>query len=206
VAETREGRHEAEQALHARLVACDRLATNDLYTHFAVPIFRGLAGKFPTTDRDLVEQAVSDTLLDYFRRPDRYDPAKSSLHSYLFMAARRDLQNLIAQQRRRDREILVADPVELDTLTRKQWEDGDIAEAIADDERATELWAEAMAVARTDEERIVQQLRLEGERSTAEYAAALGWTDLPVPEQQRRLFQIKDRLDQRWRRRGKQRG
>ena len=59
-----------------------------------------------------------------------------------------------------------------------------------------------MAVAWTEEERTVQRLRLEGERSTDAYAAALGWDDLTPAERRRRIYQIKDRLDQRWRRRG----
>jgi RNA polymerase sigma-70 factor (ECF subfamily) len=191
-----------ERVLHERLLAGDPLATTDLFRHFAVSLFRRLMTRYPTTDPDLVEQAVSQALLDYFVRPERYDDSKRSLRGYLTMAAERDLLNLRAVRPRRSRMIRDASPVELDAEARRQWEEGgDIADAIAEDETASELWAEAMSVARTDEERTVQRLRLDGERSTAAYAAALGWTDLPFAEQQRRLYRIKDRLDQRWRRR-----
>jgi RNA polymerase sigma-70 factor (ECF subfamily) len=207
VPETRDDGREVERALHDRLLAGDPLATVDLFLHFAVALQRRLAAKYPTTDLDLVEQAVSDALLDYFRRPERYDAGKRSLRGYLAMAAERDLLNLRDQHRRRYGRLQSVDPVELDARARKEWEEGDdIGDRMADEEAAAALRAEAMAVARTDEERIVQELRLEGERSTAAYAAALGWGDVPPAEQRRRLYLIKDRLDQRWRRGRERRG
>ncbi len=198
----RNDQRDLERALHERLLAGEPLATTDLFRHFAVSLFRRLTARYPTTDPDLVEQAVSQALLDYFVHPERYDATKRSLRGYLAMAAERDLLSLRQVRPRRTRAIREASPVELDAEARRQWEEGgDIADAIAEDETASELWTEAMSIARTDEERTVQRLRLEGERSTAANAATLGWTDLPFTEQQRRLYRIKDRLDQRWRRR-----
>jgi DNA-directed RNA polymerase specialized sigma24 family protein len=108
-----------EQTLHKRLVAGDPLATIDAFDHLAVRLSRRLAAKFPTTDPDLVEQAVSDTLLDYFRRPARYDPSKRSLGGYLFMAAERDLLNLRQRDQRRRGPLRSPDPVELDAWARE---------------------------------------------------------------------------------------
>jgi RNA polymerase sigma-70 factor, ECF subfamily len=198
---------DGERALHERLLAGDPLATLDLFTHFAPLMRRRLAARFATTDPDLVEEAVSDALLDYFLRPERYDASRRSLRGYLFMVAERDLLNLRDRNRRRQGRLRLVDAVELDARARNEWEGGgQIDAALVDDEAAAALWSEAMAVARTDEERIVQRLRLDGERATAAYAAALGWVDLPPAEQRRRLYQIKDRLDQRWRRHGRRHG
>ncbi len=195
------------RALHERLLAGDPLSTADLFFHFAPKLRRRLAAKFATTDPELIEEAISETLLDYFLRPERYDPSRRSLRGYLVMAAERDLLNLRDQNRRRQGRLHPVDPVELDAQSRKEWEEGDdIAASIVDDEAAAAIWSEAMAVARTDEERIVQRLRLEGERATVVYVAALGWDDLSPAEQRRRLYQIKDRLDQRWRRHGGRHG
>lgn len=198
---------EIERALHERLLASDPLATVDLFYHLAGSLLRRLTAKYPTTDPDLVEQAVSDALLGYFMRPDRYDAGRRSLRGYLFMAAERDLLNLRERERRRQAGIRPADSVELDARARNAWMEGDdLGDRLADEEFVARLQDEAMAVARTDEERIVQRLRLDGERSTGTYAAALGWTDLPPAEQRRRLYLIKDRLDQRMRRRGDRHG
>src|SRR5215211_5469173 len=85
---------DVERALRERLLAGDPLATTDLFFHLAPLLRRRLAARFATTDPELVEEAISQTLLDYFLRPARYDPAKRSLHGYLLMAAERDLLNL----------------------------------------------------------------------------------------------------------------
>jgi RNA polymerase sigma-70 factor (ECF subfamily) len=196
-----------ERALHQRLLDGNPLATVDLFERFAETMRRRLAAKYRTTDPDLVEEAVSEALLDYFRRPESYDPGKRSLRGYLHMVAERDLLNLRDQHRRRSGRLRPADPVEIDARARKEWAEGDdVGDRISDDEAAEALRVEAMAVARTDEERIVQRLRLEGERSTAAFAAALGWLDLPAAEQRRRLYLIKGRLDRRGRRGRERRG
>jgi RNA polymerase sigma-70 factor (ECF subfamily) len=191
-----------ERVLHARLLEGDPLAPVDLFYHFFGNLCRRLAIQYRATDRDLIEEAVSQTLLDYFTTPARYDPRKRTLRGYLVMSAQRDLQNILRSPRNRPIASREPTSVELDTQARRRWEmDGDIADEIADNEVARVLWERAMAVARTREERIVQSLWLDGERSTAIYAAALGWTDLPFGEQQKRLSRVKDRLDRRLRRR-----
>jgi RNA polymerase sigma-70 factor, ECF subfamily len=203
VAGTQGEQRDHERVLHGRLLDGDPLATVDLFRHFSSLLVRRLAVRYQTTDPELIEEAVSQALLDYFTHPDRYDPSKRSLRGYLAMSAERDLQNLRQARQSRSRLLREENPGELDDQARRQWEaGGDVADEIAEDETAQALWEKAMAVARTDEERIVQRLRLEGERSTAVYAAALGWADLPFDEQQRRLYRVKDRLDQRFRRRG----
>jgi RNA polymerase sigma-70 factor (ECF subfamily) len=192
-----------ERVLHGRLLEGDPLATFDLFSHFLGILCRRLAIQYQSTDRDLIEEAASQTLLDYFMEPRRYDQGKRSLRGYLAMSAERDLQNLLVARRNRPHLLHEATGSELDIRARRQWEaGGDVADEIVEDEAARAFWEAAMAVARTDEERIVQSLRLDGERSTAIYAAALGWTNLPYADQQRRLYQVKDRLDQRLRRRG----
>jgi RNA polymerase sigma-70 factor (ECF subfamily) len=207
VTDERANRRDLEQTMHARLLAGDPLATYDLFQHFAPRLIRRFGAKYPTTDSDLVEDAVAETMLDYFERPDLYNPAKRSLYGYLAMAAERDLLNLRQKHERRLATSRPIEPVELDAQARKQWEEGgDIVESLIDDESAAQLWMDAMTLARTDEERIVQRLRLEGERSTEAYAAELGWSNLSPAEQKRRLYQIKDRLDQRARRRGEHHG
>src|SRR5258708_27455288 len=51
-------------------------------------------------DPVLVEEAVGQALLDYHDRPERYDPSRMSLQSYLVMSAHRDFQNAWAREHR----------------------------------------------------------------------------------------------------------
>src|SRR5258708_4927734 len=44
--------------------------------------------------------AASDALFSFIRHPERYDPAKSPLASYLFMLARGDLLNALQSEAR----------------------------------------------------------------------------------------------------------
>jgi RNA polymerase sigma-70 factor, ECF subfamily len=191
-----------ERHLHERLLAGDPLASTDLFDHFSTPIFRGLVSRYRTTDQELVEEAVSRSLLDYFVHPERYDASKRSLRGYLNMAAERDLLTLRQRRLRSRRLIQDATAYDLDARAHHQWQSGgDVADVVAEAESAARLTSEMLSVARTDEERIVQELRMDGERSTAVYAEALGWQALTSTDQQKQLYRIKDRLDQRLRRR-----
>ena len=51
-------------------------------------------------DPMFVEEAVGQALLDYHDTPERYDPKRASLRSYLVMAAYRDFQNARAKEQR----------------------------------------------------------------------------------------------------------
>jgi RNA polymerase sigma-70 factor (ECF subfamily) len=198
---------ELERRLHERLLAGDPLASTDLFDHFSIPIVRGLVSRYRTTDHELVEEAVSQSLLDYFVHPERYDASKRSLRGYLKMAAERDLLTLRQRRLRNRHHIHEATPYELDSQAHHRWRSGgDVVDQIADAESAATLADAMMAVARTEEERIVQELRMDGERATAVYVAALGWHNLTPTEQQRHLYRIKDRLDQRLRRRKQSEG
>jgi RNA polymerase sigma-70 factor (ECF subfamily) len=60
-----------------------------------------LRRSFPQVEAHMHETIAIDCLLDYRRKPQRYDPAKASLVTYLKMAARMDLLNAIDKEKRR---------------------------------------------------------------------------------------------------------
>ena len=189
--------------IHRRLLEGDPLAPVDLFERYAPRLTRWLAARFATTNAELIHDAVVTALLDYAERPDRFDPNRRSLAGYLRMAARGDLLNL----RDRHRQWIVegespADPVELETAARNStYETADpIGDQIADEDSAARLLAQARQVAHTAEERTALDLMLAGERSTATFAQALGWSYLPVAVQRSRVNALKDRLTKRLRR------
>ena len=84
---------EAERALHARLLAGDPFAPSALADAYLAPLVARLARAYPREDPHLVETAAIDAVLDTAEHPARYDPARGSLGTYLWVAAKGDLRN-----------------------------------------------------------------------------------------------------------------
>ena len=163
--------------LHKRLLADDPVATADLF-EIAVPILeRYLRHQFPSigpgVDPDIYILAAHDALTDYFKNPRKYDPSLSRLTTYLRLAAKRDLQNLLRKESRHAKGRISLDSVEFDRS-----DGNDLSQAIADDIDAERL-SEDLTKNMTTAERDLFFLMVEGERSTMAAAAALGIEHLP---------------------------
>src|SRR5574340_1072432 len=89
-------------------------------------------------DPVLVEDAVADVLLIYHDAPEKYDPNRASLQSFLIMAAYRDFQNAQAKENRRGKRLIsIYDPAfRQEELADSQ----ETIEAIEDNMQAEELW------------------------------------------------------------------
>lgn len=70
-----------EHALHQRLLARDVTALAEVYDQFASTVF-GVALRV-TCDRQAAEDVTQDTLLDLWRRPQRFDPGRGPLRPWL---------------------------------------------------------------------------------------------------------------------------
>jgi RNA polymerase sigma-70 factor, ECF subfamily len=88
----------------ARLVADgDRLALGELYSRHAGPCF-ALARRV-LADRVLAEEVVQEVFLGLWRRPERFDPNRGSMRSFLFAQVHgRSVDLLRAETARRARE------------------------------------------------------------------------------------------------------
>ena len=186
--------------LHQRLLDDDPVATVDFF-EMAVPVLeRYLSFQFPSlgpgVDPDIYILATHDTLTDYFKNPRQYDPARSGLMTYLRLAAKRDLQNLLRKESRHATGRTSLDSVEFDTS-----DGNDVAETVADSLDALRLYDE-MTQGMTTAERDVFFLMVEGERSTEAAAAALNIEHLAVMDQVREVKRVKDRIKKRIQRRG----
>jgi RNA polymerase sigma-70 factor (ECF subfamily) len=186
--------------LHERLLAGDPLATHDLFERHYRPLVTWLGGKYRTTDADIVSDAVTQTLLDYFDRPERFDPRRRSLFGYLKMAAEGDVRNLRERHRGRIERETPAEDVELATEPGNAPEDG-LLDLVIEAESAEALWERIAACAENGDERIVLRLMWDLERTTEAYAQALGLADLAPADQRTQVYQMKDRLLKRVRRR-----
>jgi RNA polymerase sigma-70 factor (ECF subfamily) len=188
-----------DRALHERLIAGDALATAELAEAYLDPLARWLQLRFPKEDPHLLQDAAIDAVLSLAERPHQYDPGRSSLATYLRMAARRDVLNALRSQRRRQRHQAPVEAVELEQRAGNSLLDvvDDPAESIV---RAEPLSAELATLLHETfdgPERQVVQLMLEGERRTAVYAQLLGLDRRPEIEQAREVKRVKDRLQKR---------
>ena len=197
-------RSESRQAelleLHGRLLSDDPVVTEEIF-NIAVPeLEKHLRIRFPSlapgVDPDIYLSAVYETLTDYFKNPQKYDPTKSGLMTYLRLAARRDLQNLLSKESRHAR-----GRVSLDSVEFSRTDGNDVSERVAEDLDSQRL-IEGLRRGMTPEERAVFALMLDGERSSAVAAEAMGVGHLPPRERAREVKRVKDRIKKRVQRGG----
>ncbi len=150
-------------------------------------------------DAVLVEEAVGEALLNYHDAPEKYDPSRISLRSYLIMAAYRDFQNAwIKENRQTKYQISLFDPAfQKSEIAGSQ----ETAEVIEHELRVEELWKLIDEIFPDSTERRIVTLILNKVRSLEPYAQALGLSDVSHDDQLRQIRLVKYRITRRLRRR-----
>lgn len=100
---------DAEVALLARAAAGDERAVDELYGRYAGPLYG--FGLRRSGDAELAEELVQRVLTKLWQLAERYDPAKGSVRTWVFMIARSTAVDLHRRRRRRDEPA--REPVEL---------------------------------------------------------------------------------------------
>lgn len=189
---SQEGEH-----LHHRLCELDVTASADVCRGYRAPLLTWLARRHRAIDPDLVETAVHHALLGYFQRPAAFDPARLDLAAYLRMASRRDLLNLLHAEARHHRLRQAFSSVELDEERRNNSQSGETPLSILQCKEQAQRWhdyVQRMAVRLSKGDRLVLDLLLAGEKSTAVFAQALGLEAQPAIEQEQQVKWAKDRV------------
>jgi hypothetical protein len=193
------------QVLHARFVAGDPVASTEIFERYQAYLVRRLElfrtrKNLYSVDDMTIEAAAMEALGNYLIGSDAFDPSKGkTLAGFLLMAAEGDLLNLLRKHRPPDGVHLV----ELEDADRNNQTDGDggFADDLADQMELDEWRKQARAAMETDEERIIFELMLAGERSNRVYAAALGWPDPENPTHAKQANKLKERVSKRLKRR-----
>lgn len=184
-------------ALWTTFVA-DRLIVNEFAGAVLPALIARLTAALPTAHPHDVVTAAEDTLLAFLKHPERFDPNRSRLLSYLLMAARCDFLNRQKGERRHHRGRIPWDSVELDAGA---WNSEEEEDAREDDGVTFDRPEVQAAVASLSEpDRRVLDLMRAGERQTAAFAGVLGVDDQPVAEQETVVKRAKDRIKARLRR------
>jgi DNA-directed RNA polymerase specialized sigma24 family protein len=158
-----------EYAFHQRLLARDDPTA---FAELAEWLYTSLvhstcARAGATADPVLVEEAVGQALLDYHDAPERYDPDRSSLQSYLSMVAYRDFQNARAKEHRRlKHQVAIADTPFGDQEGGVDWD----METLLDHVQAAELWKAIQAAFPDPVERQIVELLSDRVRDPDPYA------------------------------------
>ena len=186
--------------LHERLLADDPTAPPDIFEVVTPVLERGIRAQFPSlapsVDPDIYVLAVYDALTDYFKNPHKYDPDKSSVMSYLRLAAKRDMLNLLKKEKRH-----ATGRVSIEDVEFHRSDGNDFSERIAQEIDGKRLIDEA-TLGMTSEEEAVFRLMLDGIRDTSEFAKAMKIQNLPRDQWPKRVKRVKDRIKRRLQRKG----
>jgi RNA polymerase sigma-70 factor (ECF subfamily) len=177
---------EAEQLgreLHELMLKGDVTAPARVAEFFLPILSRKLAARSKNVHPNMIDTAVADTLLDYLKRPEKFDPNKLTLGKFLLMSADRDLKNYLAS---RTKEV-------------ERWgftENVEVKGAAAEhrSEPIDEKLKRILNTVENETDRKLVSLMAEGIRKTQPYAAVLQITHLSQSEQAKVVKRHKDRL------------
>lgn len=173
-------------AIHRRLVAGERAAAGDLFETAAGPLTAFLKRHYRLLNDDAVYDLVQDALVKHIVNPGAFDPARSSLWSWLCEVTRRDAHDRTRGDRRRAELLALAAPAIADWNVHPNHESE--AEAVALYEREHDVRLTLDPV-----ERAVLDLMIDGERDTAAFAEVLG-LDPAHPETAAEVKRVKERI------------
>ena len=205
---------EFERIIHTRLLNRDVTASEELARQYLPPVHRHVeacARSRGVYDDALINDAVTESVLNYIRHPSKFDPTKSSLIGYLKRAAERDLINVVAKDRRQRRgEQLTEDveftilhgnkPIEMEQISRDA--ETEMLERLDPAQSTTDRLSGVM---QTAQDKQLLELMISGERNTVAFAIVLGITDLSQSEQRKMVKKHKDRLKKQLQRSGEKR-
>jgi RNA polymerase sigma-70 factor (ECF subfamily) len=194
---------ERDLQLHHALLGGSTTASGQLMEEYLPELDRRLRRRHPEVrDDTMIWDAATDALFGYVQAPEKYDPTKLSLPSYLIMAANGDLLNAIQKERRRTSRLVSLDAVADDDPGRKRFQEPGVEDEIdldrlVDDPARRAVLRRVLAEFTDPRDRRLLWLLVEGERRTEPYAAILGITHLDIEEQRRIVKRNKDRIDKR---------
>lgn len=143
----------------------------------------------------LIIDVVTDTFLNYFRDPSRYDPEKQTLERFLIMDAEGDLKNAWEKHKRQTKNNVRSVELEEKKGNSIQDEELDPVNSLINKEDI-EILYKKLKILFTDEKDIeVAHLMLSGERRSSEYARILQIEDRGSEEQKQEIKKQKDRID-----------
>jgi RNA polymerase sigma-70 factor (ECF subfamily) len=176
-----------ELDLYRRALKRDPVILADLFEALAEKIIKFVMNDLKCSE-DTADNAVFDALTDYVEQPERYDPQKGRLLTYLTQAAKYQAKDRLkseAATARREQEF--GRVVELWRRTPKE----EMENAVEASRVMEQLRKRGLL---KDEDMAAFELIMKGERSTERLAQALGLGALPLEQMRREVKRHRDRL------------
>lgn len=183
--------------LHQLLLDGDLTASAQIAETFMPWMIEQLSHRYPNLpDPHLIDTAAADALINYFGRPDQYDPARGSLAIYLRMSAHGDLLNLLKRHSKETSSQRLGQIVELDDPTVEHeveiQDEFDLEAWVLSQQSPIWEWLPQLLPDPVDQE--ILSLMLAGVRETELYAEVLGLSAGPIDKQAASVKRSKDRL------------
>jgi len=175
-----------ELGLHERVLQHDPVAPSEVFRVFMDPILNILVRDL-ACDRWDAHDAAVEAVLAYLEQPDRYDPKKGRLLTYLAGAAKHRLVDHLrsaAAQARREQKF--AELVELQARPPN--------ERLEETVEARLAWERFEKRMKSEEDRQAFRLILQGKQPAERFAEVFGLTSLPRDAMEREVKRNRDRL------------
>ncbi len=191
-----------EYAFHQRMLASDEQEVfeelaSSLYHRLVYDVFQRIGNSSPSFNPHMVEEAVGQALLDYNDEPERYDPERSTLRSYLGMMAHSHFRDARKkEQRYADHQVSFSllSALEMEQQLASSTEEVENAFVVKES-------LEQLNAAFTDPiERRIVSLIVNRVRSRDPYVRVLNLQHLSEPEQRKEVKRVRERLVKRMRR------
>jgi len=189
---------EEEMVLHQRLLEHDPLAYYDVFPMYMERIAKKLEGS--GYDVDVARDAALDAVLAYRKRPERYDPRKVHLFTYIMGVARHkaeDRRRSVQAQAQREKKH-----GDVELLRRTPKDQVERMEAYVKVRQLVDLLEEGEVLNERDQ--AILRLFLMGEGSTEEVAKVLRLPPMSKEKRQSEAKRHRDRLLKRLARFGKE--
>lgn len=189
-------------AIHKRLIAGDAAAPAEAAELIIPALAEALRiGRRGLRDEAMACDAATDAVLGFAKAPQTYKPDRSGVWTFLHLAARRNLANLIVKERRQRGRIIRFAAIALRDPARKKTQESVLSALVENEEaRALRDRLNSAVAGLPPDEAAVLELLSNGIRATAEYARVLGIDHRPAEEQKRVVKNMKDRLLKRLKR------
>jgi len=186
---------ELGEVLHSRLIAGDKLASAEVSETFFPILSKAVERRFHNLpDPHLITVAAEEGFLGYLQQPEKFDPQKSSLIAYLYLAASR---NVIDKLRASAETFVELDSTKTEHILDKDAYNPElklIEEEAAQFAPTSPAMQRMFAVVTDPVDRRLVRLMMDGVRDTKEYAEVMGIQDLSFDDQQAKVKQHKDRI------------
>ncbi|QSQ24123.1 hypothetical protein JY651_03865 [Pyxidicoccus parkwayensis] len=181
----------------AELPPTDPMASVDIFQKYSARIVRRLIAELRCSD-DTAFDSTIDAIFSYLQQPERYDPNRGRLETYLLQSARnKATDRMRSESARARRELAFAGVAELQTRSPKEE-----LELSVEAKSALDLLASKGGL--SDKDLATLRLLLLGEGSTKEVAKAMGLESLSEEALRLAVKRQRDRLMKRLERFGKE--